>query len=642
MGVGGVRRVAVTERESPVFGGTEFGAAGPYERLHGTVFGELDPTHPLNAGIVNLDRAARNTQGNVEYRSDFRILKPVDLDRGNLCLVYDVPNRGNQPIMPRLNGAPDGGHPQHAGNGFLMRRGFTVVWSGWQGDVPPGNDRLTARFPVIPGITGMVREEFIAENTGLLGDTNIEELSDERLVGTLVYPVADPSGATLTVRQREADPRVTPAGLAWRLVDDRHVEITRPTAPGFDRGAIYEFIYRARDPVVMGIGFAAIRDIVSFLRHATTDNPLAPQGRPRIRRAIGFGISQSGRMLRDLVHLGFNQDLAGRQVFDGILPVVAGSRRTCVNWQFAQAGRYSRQHEDHSYGDDQFPFSYPTLTDPISGRTAGILERARDAGVCPKVLHLDTESDFWQARSSLIATDPGGADIAMPQEVRIYAVSGVPHAPFRPLTKPVMQLPGNPLGYGAFMRALLVALFEWVEHDTAPPDSRFPSRAAGTLVPLAEARRSFPRLSGVDFPNVLNELRLRDHSVEPPSESTAYPVFVQLPDADGNAQGGIRHPLLAAPLATHVGWSLRATGYGEGDLFTIQGSMIPFAQTEAERLRADDPRPSVDARYASRDAWAARLAQAVDQLVADRLLLAEDGDRLTAAARESWDVHQEL
>jgi hypothetical protein len=488
----------------------------------------------------------------------------------------------------------------------------------------------------------MVREEFIAENTGLLGDSNIQELSDERFVGTLVYPVADPTGATVTVRQREADPRVTPAGLAWRLVDDRHVEITRPTASGFDRGAIYEFIYRARDPIVMGIGFAAIRDMVSFLRHATTDNPMAPEGQPRIRRALGFGISQSGRVLRDLVHLGFNQDLAGRQVFDGILPVVAGSRRTCINWQFAQAGRYSRQHEDHSYGDDQFPFSYPTLSDPITGRTDGILQRARDAGVCPKVLHLDTESDFWQARSSLIATDPRGADIAMPQEVRIYAVTGVPHAPFRPLTRPVMQLPGNPLGYGAFMRALLVALFEWVEHGTAPPDSRFPSRTAGTLVPLAEARRKFPRLAGVNFPNILNELRLRDHSVEPPSESTAYPVFVQSTDADGNALGGIRHPLLAAPLATHVGWSLRASGYGEGDLFTIQGSMIPFAQTEAERLRADDPRPSLEARYASHDAWAARLTEAVDPLVAERLLLAEDGDRLTAAVRQSWDVYQEL
>ncbi|MBV8336830.1 MAG: hypothetical protein JO358_15615, partial [Alphaproteobacteria bacterium] len=202
MGGGGVLRIEVTDRETPVFGGAEFGAVGPYERLHGTVYGELDPTHPLNAVIVNLDRAARKAQGLVEYQSDFRILKPLDLDRGVGCLVYDVPNRGNQPIMPRLNGAPEGGHPQHAGNGFLMQRGFTLVWSGWQGDVPAGADRLTARFPVLPGITGVVREEFIAENTGLLGDSNIRELSEERFVGTLVYPVADQNGATLTVRQR--------------------------------------------------------------------------------------------------------------------------------------------------------------------------------------------------------------------------------------------------------------------------------------------------------------------------------------------------------------------------------------------------------------------------------------------------------
>jgi hypothetical protein len=321
---------------------------------------------------------------------------------------------------------------------------------------------------------------------------------------------------------------------------------------------------------------------------------------------------------------------------------VAGSRRTCINWQFAQAGRYSRQHEDHSYGDDQFPFGYPTLSDPISGRSGGILQSARDVGVCPKVLHLDTESDLWQARSSLVVTDPSGADIAMLEEVRVYTVSGVSHAPFRPLTKPVTQLPGNRLGYGAFMRALLVALFEWVEHGIAPPDSRFPSRAAGTLVPLAEARATFPRLPRVNFPNVLNELRLRDHSVEPPIESTAYPVFVQPTDADGNTLGGIRHPLLEAPLATHAGWSLRAIGYGEGDLFTIQGSMIPFAVTEAERQHADDPRPSLETRYASRDAWVARLAEATDLLVSERLLLAEDGDRLVSAARESWDVYQTL
>jgi hypothetical protein len=301
---GGVRRIEVTEREGPVFGGAEFGSVGPYERLHGRVFGELDPTHRLNAGIVNLARAARNAHGNVEYQSDFRILKPIDLNRGCGCLVYDVPNRGNQPIMPRLNGAPDCGHPDHAGNGFLMRRGFTLVWSGWQGDVPAGADRLTARFPIIPGITGIVREEFIAEATGLLGDSNIRELSEERFVGTLVYPAADPAGATLTVREREADPRGTPPGLAWRFVDDRHVEITRPTAPGFDRGAIYEFIYGAREPIVMGIGFAAIRDIVSFLRYTAKDNPLAPQERPAVRHALGLASHRAAACFATLCILG--------------------------------------------------------------------------------------------------------------------------------------------------------------------------------------------------------------------------------------------------------------------------------------------------------------------------------------------------
>jgi hypothetical protein len=634
----GVRRIEIGEHERPVFAGAEFGLIGAYERLHGTVFGELDPAHPLNAGITDLGKAPRNARGQVEYQSEFRILKPVELQRGNGWLVYDVPNRGNQPIMPRLNGAPEGGRPRDAGNGFLMRRGFTLVWSGWQGDVPAGSDRLTARFPSIPNVTGMVREEFIAEATGLLGDNNIAELSEDRFIGTLVYPIADEAGATLTVREREADARARPPGLAWRRIDDRHVEITRPTAPRFDRGAIYEFIYRARDPIVMGIGFAAIRDLVSFLRHGVDGNPLAHG----IRHAMGFGISQSGRVLRDLTWLGFNQDLGGRRVFDGILPVVAGSRRTCLNWRFAQAGRYSRQHEDHSYGDDQFPFSYPALHDPISGRTGGVLDHARANAVCPKVLHLDTESDVWQARASLVATDTDGNDIAMPEEARIYTVTGVPHAPFRPLARPATQLPGNPLGYGAFMRALLVALAEWVEHDRPPPASRFPSRVAGTLVPLHEARESFPRLPGVNYPGVLNELRLRDHSVEPPVETTPYPVFVQPTDADGNALGGIRHPLLDAPLATRAGWSLRAAGFAEGELFTVQGSMVPFAATEADRRRAGDPRPSIEARYPSREAWAKQLAAATERLVAHRLLLREDADRLIAAAHETWDVYRVL
>ena len=449
------------------------------------------------------------------------------------------------------------------------------------------------------------------------------------------YQAADltPGKASLTVRQREKDPRATPPGLSWRTIDATHIEITRP--PGFDRGAIYEFVYPAKDPEVMGIGFAAIRDLVAFLRHdASAMNPI----RGRVRHTVGFGISQSGRVLRDLVHLGFNQDLDGRQVFDAIFPVVSGSRRTFINFAFAQPGRYSRQHEDHAFLDDQFPFTYTTLTDPISGRTDGIMRRAAEAGVGPKVMHLDADSDMWAARASLVATDPAGQDVRMPDDVRIYLASSTQHAVHKPAAKHAGQLPGNPLGYSSWMRALLIALTEWVEKGTEPPASHFPSRSAGSLMTRAEAEDRFPRIPGVRFPDVLNELHLRDHSVEPPVYGPEYPVFVNAVDADGNSLDGLRHPILAAPLGTHTGWAVRVPGYAEGDLFTVQGSYIPFAATEAERVRAGDPRPSLEARYRSHTAWAARVIAATEQLVTQRLLLREDADRFIAAVHKSQDV----
>ena len=385
----------------------------------------------------------------------------------------------------------------------------------------------------------------------------------------------------------------------------------------------------------MGIGFAAIRDLVSFLRHDTTaKNPI----RGRVRHTLGFGISQSGRVLRDLVHLGFNQDLNGERVFDAIFPVVSGSRRTFINFAFAQPGRYSRQHEDHAFLDDQFPFTYPTLTDPLSGKTDGIMRRAAETGVSPKVMHLDADSDMWAARASLVATDPAGKDVAMPEDVRIYLASSTQHAVHKPAAKHASQLPGNPLGYSSWMRALLIALTEWVEKGTPPPASRFPSRAEGSLTTREAAERAFPRIPGVNFPGVLNELHLRDHSVEPPIDGAEYPVFVNALDEDGNSLGGLRHPILAAPLGTHTGWAVRVPGYAEGDLFTVQGSYIPFPATEAERISTGDPRRSIEARYPSHDAWAARVIAAVEKLVGERLLLREDADRLIAAARESRDV----
>jgi hypothetical protein len=646
--LGSVLRIEITERLSPVFGGTIFGGVGAYECLTGTVFGAVDPRHPRNAGIVNLDKAPRDADGLVAYESAFSLLKPIDAAKGNGWLMYDVPNRGNKVALTRLNLGAEGNRPvtaDHAGNGFLMRNGFSVIWSAWQTGVPSGADRLDARFPVAVDpngpITGINRDEFIAEETGGPGDAFIQVITDDRFIATLSYPSADldPAKAGLTVRQREKGPRANPAGLAWRYVDDRHIEVTRPSVPGFDRGSIFEFVYPARDPAVMGIGFAAIRDLVDFLRHGQPDdaggpNPLGGS----IRHTVGFGISQSGRILRDFVHLGFNQAASGGTVFDAILPVVGGSRRTYVNYAFAQPGRYARQHEDHSFLDDQFPFTYPTLHDPISGKTDGILRRAQAAGVAPKVFHLDTDSDLWVGRASLVATDSQGADVAMPDNVRIFMASGIQHAVLKPTAKQVTELPGNPLGYSSYMRALLIALTEWVEHGTVPPANRFPSRTEGTLVTREEAEAQFPRIPEVGFPDVLNELRLRDHSAEPPIEGAPYTVLVAAVDRDGNSLGGLRHPLLTAPLATYTGWAVRIPGYAAGDLYTIQGSIAPFPATSADRERIGDPRLSIEERYGSHTAWAARVIAATEELVRERLVLREDADRLIAAVGESRDV----
>ena len=640
---GSILRIEVTERLTPVFGGTVFGDVGAYECLSGVVHGALDPAHPSNGSIVNLNKAPRDADGMVTYESAFSLLKPIDAAKGNGWLMYDVPNRGNKIALARLNLGADGNRPEtpeHAGNGFLMRNGFSVVWSAWQTGVPEGADRLDGRFPIAVNpdgpIVGINRDEFIAEETGGPGDAFIQVLDTTRFVATLSYPVADydPAKASLTVRQREQDPRATPPGLGWRYVDDRHVEITRPDGETFDKGSIFEFVYPARDPAVMGIGFAAIRDLVDFLRNDISGNPLGGS----IRHTIGFGISQSGRVLRDFVHLGFNRGPEGRAVFDAIFPVVGGSRRTYVNYAFAQPGRYARQHEDHSYLDDQFPFSYPVMHDPLTGRSDGILRRAAAGRVAPKIFHLDTDSDLWVGRASLVATDHAGNDIAMPDNVRIFMASGIQHAVHKPPMKQITQLPGNPLGYSSYMRALLIALTEWVENDVAPPASRFPSRIQGTLVTRDAAEAQFPRIPGVDFPEVMNELTVRDHSVEPPIEGAPYTVLVSAVDADGNSKGGLRHPLLTAPIATHTGWAVRIPGYAAGDLFTVQGSYMPFAETAAERARTGDPRLSFDERYGSHAAWAAKVTAATEDLVTDRLLLREDADRLIAAIGESRDV----
>ncbi len=628
-----MQEFVILETESPTFGGRVFGAAGPYERLTGYAIGAVDPAEALNAGIVNLDKAPRDAAGKIAYRCDICILRPVDPAKGNGWLFHEVLNRGAKRAICRLNTAPatnGSRQPDDAGNGFLMEQGFTLLWSGWQDDVDSGDGRMRAEYPIATDggapITGVTLEEII------------EPTNAPQFTHALPYPAAslDPAGASLTIREKERDPRQRPDGLDWRYLDDRRIEITRPADDAFDAGAIFEFIYTATDPTVTGLAFASVRDIVCFLRQSGPDaagnaNPLAAKGAEPPQRSLLFGISQSGRFLRDSLYLGFNQALSGGPVFDAVVPVVAGSRKTFINYAFAQPGRYQRQHEDHNYPGDQFPFAYPMLSDPISGLTDGILARCDATGTAPKIMHFDSETEMWSARASLVVTDCDGNDIAQPDNVRVYLAAGIPHGWAMTPDAAALRLPDNDMRFGALLRPLIAAMVRWVEDDTAPPPSCFPSVAAGTLATLDKT--GFPDIPGSTYPQALNGLRLADHAQVPPLEGAAYPVLVSTVDVCGNGNDGIRHPALRVPVATLTGWNLRAPGHGEGEIYGTIGACLPLAATKAERLANGDPRPSIEELYADNADFVAKLRAAVEDMIADGTLLRDDAERIVAAAQ---------
>jgi hypothetical protein len=621
------------DRIQPVFDGVEFGSAGSYEKVTGRIRGAADPAHRLNGGIVNLDRAPRNGAGLVEYCVDFCLLKPADLRRYNGRIFYDVLNRGNKLALSALNDAPASNDPHtaaDAGNGFLMRRGYAILWSAWQGDVAAGEGRMLASLPIatVDGapIVAINRDEFIFNH------------GHNPTRAPLSYPAAsmEQTRAQLTARQRERDPRTPLAPQAWRYLSDRQIEITRPDR--FDAGAIYEFIYPARDPIVMGLGMAAIRDTVSFFRNRAADdygnsNPLAARGVLRIAHAYAFGMSQSGRFLRDWLWQGFNEDLEGRKVFDGVIPSLAGSRKTFTNFAFAQPGRFSCQHEDHLTPGDQFPFIYASRLDRLSGRTDGIVARCRESNTCPKIMHIDSSGEYWQGRASLVTADETGRDLELPEEVRVYSFAGTQHGGrFATAIFPFCQHPGNPVDMNAVYRALLVALDRWVNAGDPPPPSSYPRSADGTLV-SADALE-FPAIPGVKYDAMLNELCVTDYTLQPPRPSTErrYAVMVPAVDADGNETGGVRLPEIAVPLGTHTGWNPRREGFAPGEL-ALLGWYLPFAKTAAERRASGDPRRSIEERYQSHQAYVEAVARAAQALCEARLLLPEDVERYVEAAR---------
>jgi hypothetical protein len=606
--------------ESPAFEGRSFGSVGTYDRIIARATIAVAPDDPHNTIIVDLDRAPRNAQGLVEAVTDVEILRPTVATNGNRRLFYEVLNRGGKLGFALFNDIPavvnDLAKAADAGNGFLMNHGYTMVWSGWQGDIAPGGGRMTFSPPIVPDVTGLAREDFVFDHT------------DNPASATLSYPAADldPAHTKLSVREREADPRATPAGLDVKFEGPTRISIKRPE--GFDAGAIYEFIYTAKDPKVMGLGFAATRDVVSFLRNDATDmtgtaNPLAG----RIDRAIGFGLSQSGRYLHDYLYLGFNADEAGRVVFEGLMPHISGGKKTFTNYRFSQPGRSPYQHADMLYPGADFPFTYPVITDALTGKTDGFLARCLAAGNCPKIIKSDSELEFYQQRASLVVTDTKGDALAMPDTSRRFLLSNLPHyslANAKPEMVKVCAFPTNPLNAGPPVRALLVALDDWISKGTLPPASRYPSRDDGTLVPPAADEVGFPRIPGFAYTSRMARPTVIKSDDMPPAKGAAYPVFVPKTDADGRDVAGLHLPTLEAPAATHAGWNLRKLGFSEGELCDNNGSMIPFAATREERQKNNDPRLSMAERYPSEGDRAAAIAKAAQQLVKDRLLLEED------------------
>ena len=528
-----VVKFEIVRVESPAFEGRAFGAVGTYDRIVARATIAVVPGDPHNTIIVDLDRVPHNVRGEVKAVADVEILRPTVAANGNRRLFYEVLNRGGKLGLALFNDNPavinDLAKASDAGNGFLMNRGYTLVWSGWQGDIAPGGGRMTFSPPIVPDVTGLAREDFIFDHT------------DNPASATLSYPAADldVAHARISVRQREADPRATPAGLEVKFESPTRISILRPE--GFDAGAIYEFIYTAKDPKVMGLGFAATRDIVAFLRHETADaagtaNPVAGQ----IDRAIGFGLSQSGRYLNDYLYLGFNADEDGRMVFDGLMPHISGAKKTFTNYRFSQPGRSPYEHADMLYPGADFPFTYPVITDALTGKSDGWLARCLAAGNCPKIIKTDSEIEFYQQRASLIVTDTQGKALAMPDNVRLFLLSNLQHyalANAKSEMAKTCAYPTNPLNAGPAVRALLVALDEWISNGTLPPDSRYPNRADATLVPAAIDEVGFPRIAGFAYPGRIAQPTALKSEEMPPSKGAVYPVFVPKTDAEQARNG---------------------------------------------------------------------------------------------------------
>lgn len=649
-----VVRVDVATR-TPLAGGASFGAAGAYDRITGRVHFAFDPRNPHDRRIVDLDRAPRNAAGEVEAWSEFVMLVPHDPSRRSGVTLVDVVNRGGMTVNVFQLGAQRGASPDSAsayGDAFLLGRGYTIVMIGWQWDILPGTSGLHFAPPVAGDsahrITGLVRSDITIEaptRTIPLG----HRVATSQALGYAVSDTADAAN-TLTVRDGPLAPRTVIPRAAWRfaredslgrVVADAHSVYL---AAGFEPGRIYEVVYRAQDPVVVGTGLAAVRDMISYLKYDAAS--IAPT-----RYGIAYGVSQTGRFLRHFLYQGFNTDERGRPAFDGIFAHTAGAGRGSFNHRFAQPSRDAQPYSTFFYPTDLFPFTSLEERDPLTGARGGLRTRADARATVPKVFYVDGGYEYWGRGASLTHTTlDGRADVGFLPTERRYVIAGAQHsspAAWPPAsTARIGDGPayrGDPLDQRLALRALLVALTDWVTTGTTPPPSAYPTLRAGQLV-KPEARAN-PRIPGVTMarqPYTPYRLDLGASwprgliSREPPVVGAPYTVLVPRPDSIGNDVGGIRSVELRVPLATYLPWQLRQTTPTDR-LVSFAGTFVPLAKTAAERAARGDARPSIEELYRSRDAFLQAVDGATSALVAERFLL--PGDRAVARDRMAgtWD-----
>jgi len=586
-----------------------------YERVTGKAYFAVDPKLAANRRIADIDLAPRNDKGLVEFSSDIMIFRPKD-GKGNGTVLMEITNRGGLGSIAALHSMAAGAGEY--GDGFLFEQGFTLVLTGWEWDVPEGRGLLKLHAPLAKSATGPVLAEILVDKK-----STSESLGDRAMIA---YTAVDPASARMTVRDTPTGPRKEIPRGEWHIdADGTHVEY----AAGFDPGRFYEVVYTGKDPVVAGLGMAAVRDFISYSKEHGIE-----QG--EIKRAMTLGVSQSGRFLRTFLNDGFNADERGKKVFEGVWAHISGAGHGDFNMRFAQPSRMSGEWNGASNPVDLPPFS-PAELAAGSGKNA-----------VPKLFLTNGSHEYWGRAASLNhVTVDGKQDVSVGPDVRIYYVAGTQHssAANTGAMRGLVQNQTNPMEWRWFLRAMLTSMNAWITNGTEPPPSRVPSTAKGELVAASAVK--FPKIPGVNVAKEAYAPRALDFgpeflskgvaTMEPPKFGAAFATLVPQVDADGNEISGVRLPELRVPLATYTGWNLRDPKIGGAEgLYALQGSMIPFARTKAAREKAGDPRPSIEERYRDEAEYVRGIETSSRELVKERFLLDRDVALVVARAKSRW------